>query len=231
MKYRILASVALMSMMAISAPASAAVIASTSFESPAFPALGPGQDKYGPDESGYNNPASGGLVVAGFTFSGYSGIFSNPPLCCVPATPYGKQFGFLQTYQNGGSSISWTVNGLTAGNQYTLSFYDVGGTGPVGVDPLTVTFAGATALVSNDFTPSTTGWLYNAMSFTANAATATITFNASATGGNLLSGIDNIQVSTVPEPASWAMMLVGLFGLGAALRISRRQRGLARAAV
>jgi hypothetical protein len=141
-----------------------------------------------------------------------------------PNTPYGNQFGFIQTYNNAGSAISWTVNGLTAGAQYTLSFYDVGGSGPVGVNPLTVTFTGATALVSNDFTPLTTGWLSNAMSFRATAASATITFNASPTGGNLLSGIDNLSVSSVPEPASWAMMLVGFFGLGGVLRSVRRHR-------
>ena len=33
--------------------------------------------------------------------------------------------------------------------------------------------------------------------------------------GNLL---DNVSLTAVPEPASWAMMIVGLFGLGAALR-------------
>lgn len=34
----------------------------------------------------------------------------------------------------------------------------------------------------------------------------------------------------VPEPATWAMMLVGLAGLGAALRLSRRKDGAALAA-
>jgi hypothetical protein len=231
-KRSILAYAALVPVLAISAPASAAVIASTSFESPTFPALGAGQDKYGPDQSGYNQPPSGGLVVPGFTFNGYSGIFSNPSLCCVLSTPYGKQFGFLQTFNDSGSSIAWTVNGLTLGDQYTLSFYDVGsGANGVGVDPLTVTFIGATALVSNDFTPSTTGWLSNSMSFTANAASAVITFNGSPTGGNLISGIDNVLVTTVPEPATWAMMLLGLFGLGTVLRSSQRKQGRALAAI
>lgn len=227
MKYFVLVLAAVMATVAASAPAAAAVVASTSFESPQFPALGPGQDKYGPDESAYNNPPSGGLVVPGFTFAGYSGIFSNPSLCCVPSTPYGNQFGFIQTYSNGDGSIAWTVNGLTAGDRYTLSFYDVGGTGPVGVNPLLVTFAGATPLVSNDFTPSTTGWLYNSMSFMANAASATITFTGSPTGGNLLSGIDNLVVSSVPEPAAWTTMLLGLFGLGAMLRLARRRAAAA----
>ena len=225
MKYLILALAAVMTTVAISAPASAAVIATTSFESPAFPALGPGQDKYGPDESGYSSPASSALVVPGFTFAGFSGIFSNPPICCTPSTPYGNQFGFIQTYNNSGSSIAWAVNGLTSGDQYTLSFSDVGGSGPVGVNPLTVTFTGATPLVGNTFNPSTAGWLSNAMSFTANAGSATITFSGSPTGSNLLSGIDNLVVSSVPEPATWAMMFLGIFGLGGMLRLARRRTG------
>jgi hypothetical protein len=37
--------------------------------------------------------------------------------------------------------------------------------------------------------------------------------------------IASIATSAVPEPATWAMMLVGLFGLGAAMRAARRGRG------
>lgn len=38
-------------------------------------------------------------------------------------------------------------------------------------------------------------------------------------GGNV-----NVSISAVPEPDSWALMLIGLFGLGAALRSSRRKQ-------
>ena len=41
--------------------------------------------------------------------------------------------------------------------------------------------------------------------------------------GNLL---DNVNLTTgVPEPASWAMMIMGLFGVGAVLRSRRRDQG------
>lgn len=39
--------------------------------------------------------------------------------------------------------------------------------------------------------------------------------------------VSNLMISSVPEPATWAMMLLGLAGLGAALRISRRNEGAA----
>jgi len=41
---------------------------------------------------------------------------------------------------------------------------------------------------------------------------------------DLISGA--ISVSAVPEPATWAMMIVGFFGLGAMLRRSRRNGAL-----
>ena len=41
-------------------------------------------------------------------------------------------------------------------------------------------------------------------------------------------GVAALEVGAVPEPATWAMMLAGLLGLGGALR-ARRQRALAEA--
>lgn len=35
-------------------------------------------------------------------------------------------------------------------------------------------------------------------------------------------GVENVTIGTVPEPASWAMMLIGVAGLGAVLRTSRK---------
>lgn len=52
------------------------------------------------------------------------------------------------------------------------------------------------------------------------------------TGFTMASGsnsfeIDNLAVASVPEPATWAMMLTGFFGLGAMLRSRRRGAMLA----
>ncbi len=39
-------------------------------------------------------------------------------------------------------------------------------------------------------------------------------------------GVDNVSVSGVPEPASWTMMLTGVFGVAGALRLTRRRQAL-----
>lgn len=60
-------------------------------------------------------------------------------------------------------------------------------------------------------------------------STGQLNFDLDATVGNVFVQqvkLDFDLVSAVPEPATWAMMLVGFFGVGSALRARRRQ-GLA----
>jgi hypothetical protein len=227
-------------MLALSAPASAGVIASTSFEYPQFDVVPAGGIQYGPYGDYYSNPDQyTSPSNPAFTFSGYSGILSNSNRSSsygvlpdyptyyqvLPATPFGTQAGFLQALSSN-PSIDWTVGGLTPGDKYRLSFWDAGGTGPyVGVDPIDLALTGATTSFSTNFIPVAGTYEYNSLTFTANAPSVTIGFNGYSSGANLLSGIDNIQVSSVPEPATWSMTLAGCFVLGAMLR--RRRMALA----
>ena len=55
----------------------------------------------------------------------------------------------------------------------------------------------------------------------ATSSSTTLSF-ASATGTAFGPALDNVSVAAVPEPASWALMLVGFGGLGAVLRRQRR---------
>jgi hypothetical protein len=70
--------------------------------------------------------------------------------------------------------------------------------------------------------PSTQGFTKETFYFTATAAQNSLQFSElgpSDQQGNLL---DNVSVSAVPEPATWAMMLLGFFGMAFAIRSNRR---------
>jgi hypothetical protein len=115
-----------------------------------------------------------------------------------------------------------TIASFAAGT-YNLNF-DLGGNARGDVDKTTVITLG-------DFSQSIT------LSSSASLATQSFTFTT--TGGQLsftdLAGgnpnigniLDNVSLSAAPEPATWAMMLVGFGGMGAAMR---RRRAVAAAA-
>ena len=54
-----------------------------------------------------------------------------------------------------------------------------------------------------------------------------LTFRFAGTGSDEFFGVNSVQVNdvavAVPEPATWAMLLLGFFGIGGALRYSRRK--------
>lgn len=57
----------------------------------------------------------------------------------------------------------------------------------------------------------------------------TLAINEILGGGNGGVFLDNVSLSAVPETATWAMMLLGFFGLGGVLRYGRRARATATA--
>lgn len=71
-------------------------------------------------------------------------------------------------------------------------------------------------------------WVAHELDFKATGASATITFSTVGLNANGYDvGLDNVSLSAisggVPEPATWAMMLVGFGGLGAVLRSAKRK--------
>jgi hypothetical protein len=117
-----------------------------------------------------------------------------------------------------------SVTSLATGN-YTLQFMLAGNLRGAPAQTTTVSIGSQSySLTPSNSTPYTLETLY----FT--GASGNLTFVDSGPSdqqGNLL---DNVVLTTgVPEPATWAMMLVGFGGLGAAMRSARRRqaRGLA----
>lgn len=77
---------------------------------------------------------------------------------------------------------------------------------------------------------SFSGWQQVSFTFKATGPTEVLKFLSDGAPANNLPPVaflDHVSLSMVPEPATWAMMLVGFGGLGAALR---RRRSLAAAA-
>ncbi len=133
-------------------------------------------------------------------------------------------------------AVTQTVNGLTVGQQYTLSFEwaaaqfnDQNGGFYAGWD---VSFGGTTQSVTTGATLGTVAgqgfkpWENASMTFTASSTSQVLSFLATGPTGlppfSLLDSVSLTPVSTVPEPTSIAMMLAGGALLGGAAR--RRQR-------
>ncbi|WP_309643729.1 choice-of-anchor C family PEP-CTERM protein [Phenylobacterium sp.] len=124
-------------------------------------------------------------------------------------------------------SISQTIT-TVSGVKYKVSF-DLAGNpdaGPV-LKAMAVTSVGV-----QNFNFDTTGashgdmnWTPSSFTFVATAASTTLVF-ASLTGDAYGPALDNVSASAVPEPATWAMMIIGFGAVGAMAR-SRRRMALA----
>jgi|SwirhisoilCB3_FD_contig_61_260670_length_970_multi_12_in_0_out_0_1 hypothetical protein len=125
--------------------------------------------------------------------------------------------------------ISQDLTGLEVGKNYTLSFDWAAGqlanrTGDI-TEMLTVSFGGQSFDTGVLSVPSTlfSGWNHVTYVFTASQANQTLSFLSVGTPNGLppMALLDNVSL-TVPEPATWAMMLIGFGGIGAMIR-HRRQ--------
>ena len=157
-------------------------------------------------------------------------------------SPNGGSFVGLDGDPIANGPLEQTIGGLTVGDKYELSFFWAGTelsnrtgftsiqlTGSLGGDP----FATTPYPNSNGAgTPgSFSGWLPVNLTFTANSTSELLSFLAVGTPANNLPPfalLDGVSLTAVPEPSTWAMMLVGFGGLGyAAFR--RRRTALAAA--
>ena len=149
-------------------------------------------------------------------------------------------FGVDSTFHP--SILSQTISGLTIGDRYTLTFdWAAGqqrGFSGVTTDFWQVAFGSQTQVTPTATNPSGgfTGWMSDTMTFVATGTTQSLSFtdigtcvtNPTACGPTVAGGppfslLDSVSLTTgVPEPSTWAMMILGFVGLGYAALRSRR---------
>jgi len=141
----------------------------------------------------------------GISISNADGLFVD--LNGTPGTP---------TFQN-------TVSGLTLGQTYNLTF-DLAGNNrndSINNDTVAVTFGTSSQNFSSGnwnsiFTP-------NSLSFTATGTSAIISFTDNGgVGSNIGTLLDNVSVTAVPEPETYALLLAGLCLVGFTSRKSKQ---------
>jgi hypothetical protein len=202
---------------------------------------------------GYNTNATG-WTTTGYNFvfnasnatSGVPGYYNpvslwgtaNGGVNPITASPDGGNFIAADgAYEVG--AISQTINGLTAGQKYSVSFYWAAAQqytyNGATTDMWTVDLA-SSALTSNTQAGSQStsitnlashafsGWQYDTMTFTATAATDVLSFLSTGTPSGVppFALLDGVSMVAVPEPSGAALMIVGVLAL-AGLRIARRR--------
>lgn len=150
------------------------------------------------------------------------------------ASPTGGNFVALDGDQSFASAMSQTINGLTVGQTYNLSFYWGAGQlasrtgGPI-TEMIKVTFGNSVYNTNTISTPGATfsGWNLASTSFTATQTSQVLSFLSLGTpsGQPPVALLDGVSLTAaVPEPASWAMMIGGFGMVGGAMRRSRRAK-------
>lgn len=180
----------------------------------------------GPDPGVFTEHGTGDSTITGWTVT--SGTID------YIGTYWQAQGGSSRSIDLAGSSlgtIEQTFDTI-AGQTYQVNFYT--SRNPDGGDPLrsgTVSINGTdhTFYYSASNDRSNMMWLLNSYTFTASGTSSTLSFAADASAGCCYGpALDSVSVAAVPEPSTWAMMLMGFGAIGVGLR--RRRRPIAQLA-
>lgn len=139
----------------------------------------------------------------------------------VGAAQNGVNFVELDAYSNSGISqtINWT--GLVK-----LSFWYSARPGTGATNDITVNFGNFSTTVLNGVgnDGSSHNWQHYETTLALSGPTA-LTFRAAGPNDSLGGSLDNVSVTAVPEPESYAMLLAGLGVMGAVARRRAKQAG------
>jgi hypothetical protein len=152
----------------------------------------------------------------------------------LTVSPDGGAFiGEDPVYDNTSPAITQTITGLTAGDNYYVTFYWAAGQqyGYNGdtTEGWTVDLGSGPSQSTVPFdlnNEAFSGWMEQTFTFTADNSSDVLSFVADGGPSYALPPfalLDGVSVTSVPEPASWALMLLGVGALGAGLRMRRRE--------
>lgn len=178
-------------------------------------------DNFNSDPQALNDSGDSVFASLSGTSNASTDIVSNgaPFFLCAPGQ--GDCVDLDGSTGSGNNPAGILQSRMTVGpGTYTLSF-DLQGNERGGAAQTTVVTLGGTPIASINLSSSDPYKLYT---YTFKTAGGHLTFTEQGPSdqeGNLL---DNVLLSTaVPEPAAWALMLVGIGGLGASLRAGGRK--------
>ena len=178
-----------------------------------------------PSQVPFGGYSYGGTDSAGANFINGTGIQANGSAFGYANAPEGIQTAHIQ----GTGIFTESITGLAIGQSYTLSFYEASRAG-YPVDPIMVFFDSASVPNLLTSTPGSTDFTLVSTIFQATATSGLLSFSGTIpqTGGDFNAAVDAISISAVPEPATWAMMMLGFVGIGfMSYRRSRRSAAIA----
>ena len=123
---------------------------------------------------------------------------------------------------NNKGSISQLLSGLTVGKEYTVNFSLAGNPDGGSASKLAVVSDGGSQadgyfFVQAGNTKPNMGWTREQFKFIATGTTANLTFSATKFDA-FGPALDNVSLGGVPEPSTWALMIVGFGVVGGAMR-------------
>ena len=217
--------------LALSAQAQQNLVTNGSFEDTTN---GPGQLGYNTNEVGWTTTGYNFVFAYGTgDTTGSNGQYGNVSFW---GPGNGSNNGFPAGSPDGGNflgldgafevePLTQTINGLTAGDNYTVGFWWAGaqqfGFNGATTEQLEVSLGNESfyTVVLQHPSHGFTGWEYQTFTFTATSSSEALSFLAIGTPSgvppfSLLDGVTMYQQSTVPEPGTLAMMMGGLGSLG-----------------
>lgn len=125
--------------------------------------------------------------------------------------------------------LTQSIGGLTVGAKYKLTFdwaaAQYADRSGKTTEKLQVSFGGDTVTTDtvSNASHGATPWLTPSFTFTAGSKSEVLSFLSIGTPAGLppVALLDGVSLTAVPEPATWAFMLVGFGGLGAMIRRRR----------